>query len=69
MNQIVALDCEMVVVVNDEGKKSRALARVSLVDKKGEEMFDEYVLPSHRIVDYRFDWSGITAENLRMPGI
>ena len=64
MNQIVALDCEMVVVVNDEGKKSRALARVSLVDKKGEEMFDEYVLPSHRIVDYRFDWSGITAENL-----
>ena len=64
MNQIVAVDCEMVVVVNDEGKKCRALARVSLVDKKGEEMFDEYVLPSHRIVDYRFDWSGITAEKL-----
>ncbi|OXG10615.1 RNA exonuclease 1 [Cryptococcus neoformans Tu401-1] len=57
---ILAIDCEMVV-----SKDGDELARISVIDfNSGKNVFDELVLPPGEIVDYRTQWSGITAERL-----
>lgn len=56
---LVALDCEMV-----ETRSGSALARVSLVDADGVTLYDSYVKPGERILDYRTQFSGITLEVL-----
>lgn len=55
-DKIVALDCEMVGVA--PSLKS-ALGRCSIIDYHGNVIWDQYVLPSQPIVDYRTRWSGI----------
>ncbi|KFB36086.1 AGAP005406-PA-like protein [Anopheles sinensis] len=54
------LDCEMCGIA---GNKS-VLTRVSIVDEAGATIYDELVKPRQPIVDYRFEFSGITKEML-----
>ncbi|KAL5081594.1 hypothetical protein RYX36_010015 [Vicia faba] len=62
LTDAVAMDCEMVGV--GQGNKS-ALARVSLVNKWGNVIYDEFVRPMERVVDYRTKISGIRPQDLR----
>lgn len=59
----VAMDCEM-VGVSPQGNKS-ALGRVTLVNKWGNVVYDEYVRPVERVVDFRTEISGIRPRDLR----
>ncbi|WVQ83395.1 hypothetical protein IAT38_005536 [Cryptococcus sp. DSM 104549] len=57
---VLAIDCEM--VLSGDGNE---LARVSIIDfESGKNVFDELVKPPVPIIDYRTQWSGITAERL-----
>ncbi|WVF70114.1 hypothetical protein IAT40_004902 [Kwoniella sp. CBS 6097] len=57
---ILAMDCEM--VVSEDGQE---LARVSVINyESGENVFDELVKPPKEVIDYRTQWSGITADRL-----
>jgi RNA exonuclease 4 len=64
-NRYVALDCEM-VGVGPEGTRS-ALARVSMVDYKGEVVFDTFVKVYEKVTDYRTHISGIRPGDLESP--
>lgn len=64
-NRYVALDCEM-VGVGPDGSRS-ALARVSLVDYKGQVLLDTFVKVYEKVTDYRTDVSGIKPEDLESP--
>lgn len=59
----VAMDCEM-VGVSPQGNKS-ALGRVTLVNKWGNVIYDEFVRPVDRVVDFRTEISGIRPRDLR----
>ncbi|KAK7543339.1 ribonuclease H-like domain-containing protein [Phyllosticta paracitricarpa] len=59
----LALDCEMVGVGPDPDSDSQ-LARVSIVDYNGHQLYDSYVLPVLPVTDYRTHVSGITPRNL-----
>lgn len=64
LTKVVALDCEFVGV----GKlgKEHSLARVSIVNFKGEVLYDKYVVNNKEpVVDYRTHVSGIRPEHLR----
>lgn len=62
----VALDCEM-VGVGPEPNRDSALARVSLVNYHGHQIYDSYVqVPRHiEITDYRTAVSGIEPKHMR----
>lgn len=60
----IALDCEMVGVGPDPDSDSQ-LARVSVVDFNGHQLYDSFVLPQLPVTDYRTHVSGITPTNLR----
>ncbi|EKG13444.1 Exonuclease [Macrophomina phaseolina MS6] len=62
----IALDCEMVGVGPTPDQDSQ-LARVSIVDYHGAQLYDSYVLPKLPVTDYRTAVSGITPALLR-PG-
>ena len=62
MTKALALDCEM-VGVGAGGSKS-ALARATLVNSFGNVVYDEYVRPMERIVDYRTHISGIRPKHM-----
>ena len=61
-SDVLAIDCEMVEV----NYNMNSLARVSIVNRKGQTIYDQYVLPQEgeKITDYRTAWSGVTASNL-----
>ncbi|XP_052207755.1 uncharacterized protein LOC127811692 [Diospyros lotus] len=59
----IAMDCEM-VGVSSLGNKS-ALGRVTLVNKWGSVIYDEYVRPIDRVVDFRTKISGIRPRDLK----
>ncbi|XP_069702344.1 RNA exonuclease 4 [Periplaneta americana] len=61
ITKVIAIDCEMVGI--DTGKDNM-LARVSLVNKFGNCIYDKYVLPSEPVVDYRTHVSGIRPKDL-----
>jgi RNA exonuclease 4 len=61
ITKVIAIDCEMVGI--DNGKDDM-LARVSLVNKHGNCIYDKYVLPSEPVVDYRTHVSGIRPKDL-----
>lgn len=60
----IAIDCEMVGVGPNPDDDS-ALARVSLVNYHGEQLYDSFVLPKEAVTDYRTHVSGITPRLLR----
>lgn len=59
----IALDCEMVGVGFD-GKR-HMLARVSIVNSHGHAVYDSFVAPQEKVVDYRTPVSGIKPANLK----
>ncbi|CAL9201441.1 unnamed protein product [Musa hybrid cultivar] len=63
LTDALAMDCEM-VGVSIEGSKS-AVGRVTLVNSWGNVVYDEYVRPIERIVDFRTKISGIRPRNMR----
>jgi RNA exonuclease 4 len=63
----IALDCEMVGVGPTPDEDSQ-LARVSLVNWHGKQVYDSYVLPLMPITDYRTSVSGIRPHQLRRGG-
>ncbi|XP_071626545.1 RNA exonuclease 4 isoform X3 [Temnothorax longispinosus] len=58
----VAMDCEMVGI--GDGAESM-IARVSIVNKHGDCLYDKYVKPREKVVDYRTAISGIRPEHLQ----
>ncbi|XP_004480645.1 interferon-stimulated 20 kDa exonuclease-like 2 [Dasypus novemcinctus] len=60
--KMVAVDCEM-VGTGPKGHVS-SLARCSIVNYNGDVLYDEYILPPCRIVDYRTRWSGIRKQHM-----
>ena len=56
----VAIDCEMC-----DTAAGLELTRLTLVDQFGRVLLDTYVRPHLPIVNYRSQWSGITADTLR----
>ncbi|XP_044529610.1 interferon-stimulated 20 kDa exonuclease-like 2 [Gracilinanus agilis] len=60
--KMVALDCEM-VGTGPKGHTS-SLARCSIVSYSGDVLYDEYIRPPCKIVDYRTKWSGIKKEHM-----
>ncbi|KAI0600038.1 ribonuclease H-like domain-containing protein [Biscogniauxia sp. FL1348] len=70
VGKYVALDCEMVGLEPDG--RADALARVSLVDYHGRQVYDSYVRPreeaGERVRDYRTAITGITAARLARSG-
>ncbi|CAI9103323.1 OLC1v1001786C1 [Oldenlandia corymbosa var. corymbosa] len=63
ITEALAMDCEM-VGVSSLGNKS-ALGRVTLVNKWGNVVYDEFVRPVEWIVDFRTEISGIRARDLK----
>lgn len=62
IGKYVALDCEMVGV----GVKERsALARVSIVNFHGHQIYDSYVKPKELVTNWRTPISGITPRSMR----
>lgn len=58
----IAIDCEMVGV--GEGGYAHALARVSIVDFHGRQVYDSYVRPRERVTDWRTAISGIAPKHM-----
>lgn len=60
----IAIDCEM-VGVGPNPDTSSVLARISLVDFHGNQIYDSFVLPKEKVTDYRTFVSGVTPQLLR----
>lgn len=63
IGKYVAMDCEF-VGVGPEGKES-ALARISIVNYFGHVVFDEFVKPREKVVEWRTWVSGIKPEHMK----
>lgn len=59
----IALDCEMVGVGFDG--KQHMLARVSVVNSHGHVVYDSFVAPQEKVMDYRTPVSGVTPSDLK----
>ncbi|OAA62920.1 Exonuclease, RNase T/DNA polymerase III [Cordyceps fumosorosea ARSEF 2679] len=64
LGKYVAVDCEMVGV--GPGGHASALARVSVVDFHGRQVYDSYVRPTSRVTDWRTPVSGISPRDMRL---
>ncbi|KAH6660851.1 ribonuclease H-like domain-containing protein [Truncatella angustata] len=62
IGKYVAMDCEM-VGVGPDGHDS-VLARVSLVDFNGRQVYDSFVRPRERVTDWRTKITGITPKHM-----
>lgn len=60
--EVVAIDCEM-VGIRPDGQRNM-LARVSIVNSKGETIYDKFVKPTEQVTDYRTPVSGIRPEDI-----
>ncbi|KAK2765675.1 3'-5' exonuclease [Arachnomyces sp. PD_36] len=59
----LAIDCEMVGVGPNPDHDS-ALARVSIVNYNGEQVYDSFVLPKEQVTDWRTHVSGVTSKHM-----
>ncbi|XP_013119303.1 uncharacterized protein LOC106096207 [Stomoxys calcitrans] len=62
LNKYVAMDCEM-VGIGLNGQEDM-LARVSIVNKRGEVLIDKFVKPRESVTDYRTSVSGIRSHDI-----
>ncbi|XP_053622732.1 uncharacterized protein LOC128682176 [Plodia interpunctella] len=62
LTKFLAIDCEMVGVGYEGG--DHMLARVSIVNKFGDCVYDKFVKAREEVVDYRTDVSGVRKEDL-----
>ncbi|XP_048002558.1 RNA exonuclease 4-like [Leguminivora glycinivorella] len=62
LTKFIAIDCEMVGIGYDGN--DHMLARVSLVNKFGDCIYDKFVKPREEIIDYRTSVSGVRKEDL-----
>ena len=63
LGKYVAIDCEMVGI--GPGGYDSALARLSFVDYHGTLVYDSFVKPRERVVDWRTAVSGISPKDMR----
>ncbi|KAH7163605.1 ribonuclease H-like domain-containing protein [Dactylonectria estremocensis] len=63
IGKYIAIDCEMVGV--GPGGHESALARVSVVDFHGRQVYDSYVKPKERVTNWRTAVSGISQKSMR----
>ncbi|KAL2853439.1 hypothetical protein BJY01DRAFT_232210 [Aspergillus pseudoustus] len=63
IGKYVAIDCEMVGVGPNPDNDS-ALARVSIVDYNGDQVYDSYVRPKEMVTDWRTHVSGIAPRHM-----
>lgn len=63
VGKYVAVDCEMVGV--GPGGHESALARISMVDFHGRQIYDSYVKPKERVTDWRTHVSGVSQREMR----
>lgn len=65
LSQEVAIDCEMVGVGEDEDQEDRSVvARVSIVNFNGEQVYDSFVRPKEFVTDWRTHVSGVSPKNM-----
>lgn len=62
VGKYIAVDCEMVGV--GEGGHGHCLARASIVDFHGRQIYDSYVRPTERVTDWRTKISGISPTHM-----
>ncbi|KAK3293896.1 ribonuclease H-like domain-containing protein [Chaetomium fimeti] len=62
VGKYVGIDCEMVGV--GEGGHDDSLARVSVVDFHGKQVYDSFVKPRERVVDWRTHVSGVAPKHM-----
>lgn len=62
VGKYIAIDCEM--VGTGEGGYGHALARASIVDFHGRQVYDSYVRPRERVTDWRTRISGISPKHM-----
>ncbi|XP_026317397.1 RNA exonuclease 4 [Hyposmocoma kahamanoa] len=62
LTKFIAMDCEMVGIGYDGN--DHMLARVSLVNKFGDCIYDKFVKPREEVIDYRTNISGVRKEDL-----
>jgi RNA exonuclease 4 len=67
VGKYIAIDCEMVGTGAAPEYSDSLLARVSVVNFHGEQLYDSYVQPPPGVIvgDYRTTWSGIKPEHLK----
>ncbi len=62
IGQYVAMDCEMVGVGGSDDRS--VLARVSIVNYHGSQIYDSFVRPKEFVTDWRTHVSGVSAKNM-----
>ncbi|KAI5632850.1 exonuclease domain-containing protein [Phthorimaea operculella] len=62
LTKFIAIDCEMVGI--GYNGDDHMLARVSLVNKFGDCIYDKFVKPREEVIDYRTNISGVRKEDL-----
>lgn len=62
IGQYVAMDCEMVGVGGNDERS--VLARVSIVNYHGAQIYDSFVRPKEFVTDWRTHVSGVSAKNM-----
>lgn len=67
ITKAVAMDCEFVGV--GPGAQENMLARVSLVNRFGHCIYDEFVKPTELVKDYRTHVSGVRPKDLKLKGV
>ena len=63
VGKYIAIDCEM-VGVGPAPDSDSVLARVSIVDFNGDQVYDSFVRPKEMVTDWRTHVSGITAKHM-----
>lgn len=63
IGKYIAMDCEMVGV--GPGGYESALARVSIVDFHGRQIYDSFVKPKERVTNWRTEVSGVSQKSMR----
>ncbi|GAO19912.1 hypothetical protein UVI_02039090 [Ustilaginoidea virens] len=63
IGKYVAIDCEMVGI--GPGGHQSALARVSLVDFHGRQLYDSFVKQKEKVTDWRSSISGVSPRDMR----